>query len=1134
MTSDACPYGWVQNATGDCVNLSEEDGDSGNGQVLDPCPEGWVLGMSGFCVLLGDEDIPTEEDGDLDASDVDDELEQETSDTVVDGDTTPVHRKCNIDQDCNQAELCQFIDDQGEGICFSKCIMTGNCREVEGASYCSKEQRCVLGQIPENCTSDAVCEYGNVCHSSANCGEGKCFPECRQDNHCSLLFEGVSCSGSSDGDEEATVIESYYCSGEYRCEPGIPGVNACVNDGECPVDQVCHNELNDFKGKCLETCRNDTFCQNYQEAFICNTVGKCIEDRSDNCQQDIDCPYGQVCHAAISLCNPKCSNDSHCNVYSETLWCNSLGYCAESPTIDGCTDNWGCHFGNVCHYEVPNANAPSRGTCLPYCTDADDCIDRIGTPYWYCNALNECSPSEIPDGDLDEEIEIEVVDPCDSDVLCAAQHRRCFNNGGVAECGSCLSGYYEDQGLCIEGQSCVPIMTNSIYTINIETANFRAIAKKDGAIYSDPSSLSAIYLRDNESGNLFQIYSNFSDGGSLEQVEVIKGSYNVWVQNNLGQRKEVLTNVEIDNDLEMDVPFDFNKITINLNKNSQPFPQLSVQNRGQLKLYDAYSRRMHLIGEIGGDSNSYTINVFDSSYSIIFDGYLNDDGNSYQLDTLISKDPVTSDRTYNINLDTVTISGAIDVDGNLDGGEDNDFGEAWLINVTTNDRFVFWSIDTTDEISFSREVLRDFYYVCYKPQHITDKSYLWRPENFRQWDEDTSGQEIDFELINFTGHVSHNSESLFELRDVETDELLDRGDIYLRDSQTKEKFHLLSLGKEGNGEFDVWIGPGTYDYYYQGRLIEDEYYQGNVYPSAVQNMVWQTDVELDQDTITVIDLPLVSLTGSVSVSFAGQPADFSEATGDIVSVRRANTSSDIPIFRFHKLPDSHVYSVLMFPGTYDMRYSGSSVLGLYQNNKIFDSFIVSQNENTKNINIETSTLGVTIISGDNNLYDLLQNGTYESADIRVSNDITRLLGADEVDENGRFVIERPVGDISLLLYLYKGDSYQIYPLISASDWEFTGDDELSFDISPVTFVVNVLKNGEVLPDASQPYSRGNLFLKSDDSWETDIRLDLGKEGDSYDIHSVVPGRYGVNLSVGYGKAFPFLQWKYIECAEISK
>lgn len=1132
FTSDSCPYGYVQNATGDCVSVSDLDGDDGNGQVIDPCPEGWVLGPNGFCVQLtdGDSELDLDNNPDSDMA----ELEKD-ADTVVDGDSSPTYTACTKDTDCKQAELCQFIDNEGNGICYTKCILSGDCMVIDSDSFCSKEQRCVKGDAPENCSTDSSCEYGNVCHPSANCGKGKCFPECKQDNHCSTLYEGLVCENGDD-DAEPSAITDYYCSGESRCEPGKVNDTSCTLDSECAVDKVCHYELNDGQGMCLSKCQYSSTCENYEENFICNTEQKCVADNSDFCSADRDCPYGQVCHQTISLCNVKCVNDSLCTPFGSNLWCNSLGFCDIAPTVEGCVDDTGCHYGNVCHDDVPNIYNPSRGTCMPYCTDSQDCVDRIGTPYWYCNALNECSPDETPDGDvdIDGDFDIDVLDPCDEDIICEAQHRRCFNNNGVAECGSCLAGYYENQGLCVEDQTCTHITNNGILTINVETANFRAIAKSGGSIYTDPTGNSAIYLRDNTSGSLFKVYDNISDGSSLEPVEVIKGSYNVWVQNALGQRKQVLEDVEVSQDVEIDVPFDFYKITVYLKKNGSAFPLLPSQYRGELLLYDATNRKSHVMGAIGDGSNAYTMNVFASTYSIIFSGYLSDNAYSNQYTTIISKDPVSSDRTYNIDLDTVTISGTIDLNGGIDGGEDDDFGQVWLINVTTNERFRFWPIDTLEEIEYSREVLSDFYYVSYKPQGVDGNRYLWWEENFRQWDATTSTEDIDINLIRFNGQVLHNSSALFELYDDEDDLYMNRGDIYLRDSETAEQFHLMNLGTTGEAAFDVWIPPATYDLYYEGKLIEDSYYQGSVYPSAEQSIVYQTDVDLTQNRNMNINLPVVNLSGSVNITFGGESLDFSTATDDVMTMRRSNSSDDVVIFRYNRIIGEGSYETLIFPGTYDLRFRGSSLLGVYQNNIIEKGIVVPSSDSTHNISIVTSTLGVTITAGDSNLYELLQSGAYDAADIRVSNEVTRLMGSNQIDENGRFVIERPTGDISLLLYLYKGNSYQIYPLLSKADWDFEGDEELSFDISPVTFAFKVLKNGETLPDTSGTYSRGNIFCDSDENWETELRFDLGKEGEAYDIQSVNEGVYDVNLSAYTGGAFTFSQWKYIGCINVSK
>jgi hypothetical protein len=47
-------------------------------------------------------------------------------------------------------------------------------------------------------------------------------------------------------------------------------------------------------------------------------------------------------------------------------------------------------------------------------------------------------------------------DPCADDTECAALNRVCMNDLGSAVCGRCLPGYHDEDGACVEDESCLP------------------------------------------------------------------------------------------------------------------------------------------------------------------------------------------------------------------------------------------------------------------------------------------------------------------------------------------------------------------------------------------------------------------------------------------------------------------------------------------------------------------------------------------------------------------------------------------------------------------------------------------------------------------------------------------------------
>jgi hypothetical protein len=48
-------------------------------------------------------------------------------------------------------------------------------------------------------------------------------------------------------------------------------------------------------------------------------------------------------------------------------------------------------------------------------------------------------------------------DPCSNNTTCAAENRACVDNQGTAECGSCLTGFHDDQGSCVPDDQVLPV-----------------------------------------------------------------------------------------------------------------------------------------------------------------------------------------------------------------------------------------------------------------------------------------------------------------------------------------------------------------------------------------------------------------------------------------------------------------------------------------------------------------------------------------------------------------------------------------------------------------------------------------------------------------------------------------------------
>jgi len=272
---------------------------------------------------------------------------------------------CKTDEECfTRAGAYCFImhhtwPNNGQQYTEGTCMLPGNGWCTTDAQ-CSPMQKCSpdCGMMKcggscrafDGCQSDADCTNGDGCYVHCSNVEGTCNGECRAKN-------GGICNVDADCPDGQTCMGSCgagSCWGECR----DLGVNGCQTDADCrsdigafcwlmsytnPDNGEVHNE-----GTCMlrtgDYCTNDSHCNagNYcrMEAGMMKAAGMCAPFPGD-CQQDSECPTGQMCVA-------HCPTDPSYNCTTE---CREVGqFCVidadcESPKVCRVTYAAGSSYG---------------------------------------------------------------------------------------------------------------------------------------------------------------------------------------------------------------------------------------------------------------------------------------------------------------------------------------------------------------------------------------------------------------------------------------------------------------------------------------------------------------------------------------------------------------------------------------------------------------------------------------------------------------------------------------------------------------------------------------------------------------------------------------------------------------------
>ncbi len=360
--------------------------------------------------------------------------EGKTGDELCESQTQNSSLKCRFDGTCAPACL---SDDECKAVNPLYVCDSGSCKKLE-TKTCQANSDCPQGLAchGETANPDAqstVCaasctvgfggktgnDYcawlyrGTVCHASL---AGACRPKCSQNSDCSSYASGLVCSNAgtciipeadapcSSGDQ---CENSLVCHLQKHVKSQTLGtcMKSCVLAGdEAEQKQFCQKAIpgsvcnSHLGGQCQTPCASDAVCKIFGDSFACFNGSLCRDESTAlQCEDDLDCPYGKLCHNVggggfcgvdcragddsgkdnaycdaktpsyichsfiDGRCGPRCIGDYFCKSISNDLSCRADGECAPSDAVPVCVKNEECPTGQICHKELPGA------ACLPGC-----------------------------------------------------------------------------------------------------------------------------------------------------------------------------------------------------------------------------------------------------------------------------------------------------------------------------------------------------------------------------------------------------------------------------------------------------------------------------------------------------------------------------------------------------------------------------------------------------------------------------------------------------------------------------------------------------------------------------------------------------------------------------------------------
>jgi hypothetical protein len=328
------------------------------------------------------------------------------------GQCTTETQSCTTSSDCAPDEFCQPAD----GVCQARA-----CAED---TECGDGAVCAGEICRPGCRADADCGDGFRCTSTNVCeAEGCTTGSCGDFQFCNEDLDPPTCEFNGDcdcGTPPDGVSDQEWC----ETQPGGNPVCAFyAQQEEFEAEYICSNAANE----CVEKppCVDDRDCP---ENEICEPDGPAGKKVCrPGCRDDDGCPPFSICvEAAGNVCRPGCSGDSDCNmdqtcvdfVCVDTCTtrqdCSVVGQVCTGipPTCRGCTNDNQCAAVEFCDYSLGSdqeeIDDPLTGLCAPIVTCPDDGYGNndnadnafgIMTPF---DATGDSSPAfctENPNGD---------------------------------------------------------------------------------------------------------------------------------------------------------------------------------------------------------------------------------------------------------------------------------------------------------------------------------------------------------------------------------------------------------------------------------------------------------------------------------------------------------------------------------------------------------------------------------------------------------------------------------------------------------------------------------------------------------------------------------------------------------------
>ena len=607
-----------------------------------------------------------------------------------------------------------------------------------------------------------------------------------------------------------------------------------------------------------------------------------------------------------------------------------------------------------------------------------------------------CEDEGFEQGDLKCSDDCKSFDKSDCSTPCKAEcgERVCGPDPVCGEpCGDCTGDFElcSDSGTCEKNCDLDPFTADRTVDINLETVVISGEITLDGSTpannsmeYYETESRGSIGFINKQNGNGY--YINIGSAGKAAfSATLFKGTYDVvFNPNNAGYQNVfptlnmVLENaVVLDNDTTKNFNLETATLSGKITVNGKTMPNNTMEyyeteSRGTISVTNSESASVASISVGSSGEAAFSLKLYKGIYSAAFapnnGGYQNA---IPPLNLLLDKAvEVTSTVTKNFNLETVTISGKVTLNGKTMPNNTMEYYETESrasITISNNESGGVRTIPlgSSGEAAFSTTIYKGNYSFSFNPNNGGYQNVIPSMNLIFEKEVDISDnmtRNFNLETVNLSGKVTLNGQTMPN-NTMEYYETESRGSISIKNDESGAVFS-IPLGSSGVAAYSSKVYKGTYSFSLQPN---NGGYQNSM-PSM--NIILEKKVAVNTDTTKDFNAETAVFSGKVTLDGKTMPNNTmeyyeTEMRGSIVFKNKGSGDSlSVPLGSSGEA----AYSKTLFKGTYDITLSPNN--GGYQNvlpgiENILENNVVLESNLTKNFNPETFTVsGAVKLNGE--------------------------------------------------------------------------------------------------------------------------------------------------------------------------